>query len=247
MRRSRIYIQQPITANSELIADSNVRHYLITVLRMKAGMEVEIFNGDGFDYQAEIHAIDKKSVTFSVKDSTPNRNESPLRITLLQGISKGDRMDIAIQKATELGVTEIIPVFTEFAAVKLQGDRQEKRVSHWQDIAINAAQQSERACVPTIQSCITLLEAAQQFADGDALKLMLHPYNAIPFTSQANETPKQVILIIGPEGGLSQVEVNQLQPMGYKAISLGKRILRTETATISAITLVQHTWGDLSY
>ena len=246
MRTTRIYVDEPLNEQSELIATTEVRHYLVNVLRLKTGANVELFNGNNKNYTATISAIEKKSVTFSITHSTTTRTESDLVISLFQAISKGERMDVAIQKATELGVQHIYPWFAEFSAVKLDAARQQKRLNHWRDITINAAQQCERTSVPTLHSCSDLNSLIALDAISDAHKITLHPYNATATAWQTKQTNNHIVFLIGPEGGLSEREVKLAEQNGFVATQLGPRILRTETACISAVTMAQHLWGDLS-
>ena len=242
MRIPRIYHTGAIALNAEFVLDDDAANHVGRVLRMPVGSELLLFNGDGFNYPARITATEKKRVMVSAISQLANPVESPLRIHLGQGISRGDRMDFAIQKAVELGVTEITPLFTERCGVKLDGERLQKRNEQWQKIAISACEQSGRSIVPTVHPAISLQQWLSQ--QTKELKLTLHP--------RANDTIKtlaassQIRLVIGPEGGFTDVEMTQTSAAGFTGIQLGPRVLRTETAALTAISALQLQFGDLA-
>ncbi|WP_027671770.1 16S rRNA (uracil(1498)-N(3))-methyltransferase [Rheinheimera baltica] len=242
MRIPRIYHSGEITVKQDFALDDDAANHVGRVLRMPVGSELILFNGDGFNYSARISSCDKKRVSVQVSEQEKNPVESPLKIHLGQGISRGDRMDFAIQKAVELGVTEITPLFTERCGVKLDGERLTKRNEQWQKIAISACEQSGRSIVPIVHPAIPLQNwLAQQTKE---LKLTLHPW--------ANDTIKTLIpnlnirLVIGPEGGFSEQEMTQTAAAGFTGIQLGPRVLRTETAALTAISALQLQFGDLA-
>ena len=242
MRIPRIYHQGAIALNHEFALDDDAANHVGRVLRMAVGSELLLFNGDGFNYPARISNSDKKRVYVIATAQQPNPVESPLKIHLGQGISRGDRMDFAIQKAVELGVTEITPLFTERCGVKLDGERLAKRNEQWQKIAISACEQSGRSIVPVVHPAISLASWLAQ--DTKELKLTLHPW--------AKDTIKTLIpnpnirLVIGPEGGFSEQEMALTTAAGFNGIQLGPRVLRTETAALTAISALQLQFGDLA-
>lgn len=244
----RIYIDAPLQAGHNTQLQDTAFHYLFRVLRCKHGEQVCVFNGDGNDYIGTLQQHNKKSAEIILTDVTANTNESSLHSILFQGLSKGERMDIAIQKAVELGVNEIYPVQTEFSAVKLNAERQQKKYQHWQAIIQSACEQSERAVIPTLHPIQPLIPALGQCQAQH--KIMLHPYQpdaATPTLLQSDAQPalpQRAALLIGPEGGLSDHEVDSAKQLGFTSLQLGSRILRTETATISALSLLQYVWGD---
>lgn len=220
-------------------------HYLFRVLRCRHDESLIAFNGDGYDYIGKVQQSTKKSGDFVVTDKQKNHNESPLHTCLLQGLSKGDAMDNAIQKAVELGVNAIYPLQTDYAALKLSDERLEKKYRHWQAIIISACEQSRRATIPTLQP-LKPLSAVIAEIDSDQ-KLLLHPYqdkHSPTLSTLAKQSAQSAAVLIGPEGGLSDTEVAQAKQSGFYQLSLGQRILRTETATVSALTLLQLLWGD---
>ncbi|MBS9777426.1 MAG: 16S rRNA (uracil(1498)-N(3))-methyltransferase [Gammaproteobacteria bacterium] len=241
----RIYVASELNQKNISLLDDASFHYLFRVLRCRDGEKITVFNGDGNDYIGTLQQHNKKSASIHVTSCTKNTKESPLHTILIQAISKGDRMDFAIQKAVELGVTEIYPVQTEFSAVKLNEERQHKKQQHWQSIIQSACEQSQRSIVPKLHP-VQPLESVLNSCNADK-KIVLHPYKteeSTPTLSGQKTIPKKVALVIGPEGGLSQAEVDNTHIKGFTSLQLGTRILRTETATISALTLIQYLWGD---
>jgi 16S rRNA (uracil1498-N3)-methyltransferase len=239
---TRIFHSGSIKLHDALLLDDDAANHVGRVLRMKVGQPLIIFNGDGYDYSAEIIDVTKKSVQVAITKAAAVNNESPLAIHLAQGISRGDKMDFTIQKSVELGVTDITPIFTERCGVKLSGERLAKKHQQWQKIAISACEQSGRAVIPKIHEPLQLGEFLQQ--ESGQLKLNLHPRAS---TSVKGLTcPEQgVRFIIGPEGGLSDQEIELTQNSGYTDILLGPRVLRTETAALTLISMLQMQFGDL--
>lgn len=242
MRIPRIYTDSPLSEGATADLDDNAAQHVGRVLRMQPGQELLLFNSDGNDYPATITESGKKRVAVQVGSPVANTTESPLDIVLGQTLSKGDRMDYAVQKAVEMGVTRIVPLTTERCDVKLKGDREDKRLRHWQSVAVSAAEQCGRARVPEILPVMTLAEWFEHTADCD-LRLVLHHR-----TEQSLDTlakPTRVALMIGPEGGLSPEEITAAETAGFFPVALGPRVLRTETAPVAAMALCQWLWGDI--
>ena len=241
MRISRLFIDTTLSPNALIPLDEKASHYLIKVLRLKPNAPLVVFNGHGNQYNATIATVEKKTVTIRTDDCVAVNNESPLSIHLAIALSKGDRMDWIIQKATELGVTAITPLISERTEVKLKGERLQKKLQHWQQIAISACEQCGRNRVPTINALciaddwITTVKAEQ--------KLVLHHRTEQSIDATLNIA--SAALLIGPEGGLSEREINAAEQCGFEALKLGPRVLRTETAPLAAVTLLQHSWGDM--
>ncbi len=242
MRIPRIYTPQSLTVNSIVSLDAEAANHVGRVLRMQTGQILQLFNGDGFDYQTEITDVSKKQVSVKLLDCTETTVESPLAIHLGQGISRGDRMDFAIQKAVELGVTEITPLFTERCGVKLEGERLSKRTEQWQKIAISACEQSGRSKVPKVHAPLSLAQWLAQ--DTKELKLTLDPRASA--TIKTLIPAKAIRLVIGPEGGFTEHEIAATAAAQFQGIQLGPRILRTETAALTAISALQLQFGDLA-
>ncbi|ABE56252.1 protein of unknown function DUF558 [Shewanella denitrificans OS217] len=212
------------------------------VLRMSEGEQVMLFNGDGKDYLADITSASKKNITITIISMEDNRSESGLNLHLGQVISRGDRMEFTIQKSVELGVNTITPLFSERCGVKLTGERLEKKINQWQKIVISACEQSGRSQVPLIRPAMDVAAWCQE--PSQALKLNLHPRASHGIKGLTLENPR-VRLLIGPEGGLSSEEILMTEQCDFTDVLLGPRVLRTETASLTAITALQLTFGDL--
>jgi 16S rRNA (uracil1498-N3)-methyltransferase len=198
-----------------------------------------LFDGSGQEFLGELVEVGKKNVRVELRESFAGLAESPLRLHLGQGLSRGERMDWAIQKATELGAARITPIVSERCEVRLKDERADKRTAHWRQIAISACEQCGRSVLPQIDAPVSLAEWLQ--ATEADLKLVLHPV-AEPLASHAR--PGSLAFLIGPEGGLSDAEVEQARAAGFHAARLGPRVLRTETAPVVALSVAQQLWGD---
>ncbi|KKO49379.1 16S rRNA methyltransferase [Arsukibacterium sp. MJ3] len=242
MRMPRIYTPHALATGQQLPLDSEAANHVGRVLRMQAGQLLQLFNGDGHNYPAIITEVGKKQVMVSVTHTEENPVESPLHIHLGQAISRGDRMDFAIQKAVELGVSAITPLFTERCGVKLDGERLLKRNEQWQKIAISACEQSGRSVIPPVYPAMSLEQWLAQ--PTNSLQLTLDPRaSATIKTLNANQ---HIRLVIGPEGGFTDHEVAATNRAGFTGIQLGPRVLRTETAALTAISALQLQFGDLA-
>lgn len=241
MRIHRLYQNQPLIAGSTIALSSAASHYLIDVLRLAAQTPLVVFNGDGFDYPATLIHADHKKALVLLDDQKINATESPLTIHLAQGIAKGDKMDLIIQKSVELGVTSITPLFTERCDVKLNADRLQKKVEHWQAVAQSACEQSGRAKLVVINPPQHLRNWIGEEQSGLCI-------TADPFTTttlnDVTPPPKSITTLIGPEGGLSPEEITMTVRHQFLPIRLGSRILRTETAPLAFLTAFQVLWGD---
>ncbi|MDX1695279.1 MAG: 16S rRNA (uracil(1498)-N(3))-methyltransferase [Ketobacteraceae bacterium] len=242
MRNPRIYQPMPISVGDHLQLDEKGSHHVGKVLRMQAGQAVRLFNGEGGEYQATIMAVDKKNVLVDIESFSEADHLSPLPVHLGQVISRGERMDYALQKAVELGVSEITPLYSMRCEVKLSGSRLEKRMQQWQHLIISACEQCGLNRLPEIHPPKVAL---QWFADADAsLKWLLHPGQTPLKLFIEKEPPESVCLAIGPEGGFDDSEVAAAKAAGFQAVAIGPRVLRTETAPIAALSLLQFQWGD---
>jgi len=243
MRVPRIYEPGPLSSHALLDLSEDGANHIGRVLRMQAGQELVLFDGRGGQYPATIQAVGKKQVTVQLAELDPVEVESPLAIHFGQVISRGDKMEFTIQKSVELGVTVITPLFSERCGVKLSGERLDKKLEQWQKIAISACEQCGRNRIPEIRPA---LELAAWLAEPTAeLKLNLHP--RAPYSINTLPEPSHGIrLLIGPEGGLSAAEIEQAREHGFADMLLGPRVLRTETAGLTAITALQCRFGDLA-
>lgn len=239
MRISRFYLDAPLTQGEQLL-DGDLAHYIGRVLRLGPGAQVQIFNGSGEEWPGEILEASKRQVRLALAQPVAGMPESPLQIHLGQAVSRGERMDWAIQKAVELGVSQITPLFTERCEVRLQGERADKRQQHWQQIAISACEQCGRSYVPLVQSPMPLADWLNTL-DAE-LKLVLHHRTDQDLSSLP--TPASLGLLIGPEGGLSGEEIGRAGAAGFHAARFGPRVLRTETAPVVALSIAQQLWGD---
>ena len=248
MRRPRIYSDSSLEIGKTFELDDRSDHYLRHVLRIKVGQSITVFNGDGNDYHGTITNIKRKIIQVRLDDTEPLINtskESSLNITLVIGISKGDRMDWVIQKATELGVNNIQPLITNRVDTKLNASREEKKMEHWQSVAISACEQCGRSVVPKLSHPIKITDWLSETRD--TLKLVLEPSGKTlkNLNSELDHPPKKIDLLIGPEGGFTQEEIEHAVKENYFTLNLGPRILRTETAPLVAISLIQERWGDI--
>ena len=242
MRVPRIFTPQSLSASAHIDLEPQSSRHLAKVLRKNTGDPVIVFNGEGGEYYAIIDDVSKQVVRIQTQQWSQADLESPLAIHLGIGLSKGERMDHVIQKATEVGVTAITPLFTERSEVKLRGSRAQKKLLHWQQIAISACEQSGRNRIPVVHPPCSI-EHWTDTASADC-RLVLH-HRAADLDSLA--TPDSVALLIGPEGGLSPGEIAHAEDEGFLGLKLGPRVLRTETAPIAAIAVLQARWGDMSF
>jgi 16S rRNA (uracil1498-N3)-methyltransferase len=242
MRVSRFYTSSHLSVDNEIQLESEVSHYISRVLRLKVGDPLVLFNGNGCDYPAEILELSKNNVLVLVNSQLNLAHESPLHIHLAQGVSKGDRMDFAIQKAVELGVSEITPVITERCVVKMPKERWQKKHEQWKKIIISACEQSNRNVIPVLNPTVEL--AAWQKQTTDDTKVVLSPKSR-QYLSHMTRPNSGVRLLIGPEGGLSEQEVYTCEQTGFFTANMGPRVLRTETAALTSIAILQSLFGDL--
>lgn len=247
MRNPRIYQNTPLPVGESIDLNDDAFGHVVRVLRLQNGDSVTLFNGlknDGKlgEYQAELVNVSKKSAQVLIKNFEEKVNESPLNIHLGQGVSRGDRMDFTLQKSVELGVNTITPLFTERCGVKLSGERLQKKIDQWQKIVVSACEQSGRCIVPIVKPAIQLTQWLNQ--ESSALKLNLHPKAEHSIMSLPNDNTR-VRLLIGPEGGLNNEEIEQANTSGFVDVLLGPRVLRTETAALTAITALQCRYGDI--
>ena len=244
MRTTRIHLQQPLAPAAELALPTQAAEHVARVLRMNAGDVLTVFNGDGYDYAATLVSVGKREVIIRIGEREEVANESPLPLTLAQGVARGEKMDLIVQKATELGVARIVPLFTERSEVKLDPARAEKRLQHWRAVAASACEQSGRVRVPEVMPALSLQSWLENLDDNDALRLALLPEG----TLRARELRFGASggwLVVGPEGGLGERDIAALREAGFQGLQLGPRILRTETAGLAALAALQALHGDL--
>lgn len=243
MRIHRLYQPGPYQTGDEVALEKTGAQHLIKVLRYKEGDTLNIFDGYGSSFEATVASANQKSTTIVVGQRINEQPESPLRIHICLALSKGERMDYAIQKAVEAGVSEISPMMAKHSVVRLDDKRKESRLSHWQGIIRHACEQSGRNIIPRINPVIDLPDLLTKVT-GDR-KLILDPVSNNTLGS-IKTRPASVVLLIGPEGGFAEDEINTAEKKGYEAIRLGPRVFRAETATVAACVALQTLWGDLA-
>lgn len=244
MRQTRLYIESGCASGAEVQLDAERTRYLSRVLRLRAGDDVRVFDGSGSEFQATLSTIGKSGALLNIGEASTPARESNLKVHLVQGISRGERMDFVVQKATELGVKRITPVLTEHGVVRLDAQRAEKRREHWQKVAASACEQCGRVRLPLVDSPISLNAWFGQPPPSVDTELILKP--GAPSALSDIEAPvTKICVLIGPEGGFSDSEYDDAEVAGFRPVSFGPRILRTETAAVAALALLQSRWGDL--
>jgi len=242
MRVIRAFVERPLQAGERFALPEDAATHLVRVLRLREGDPCVLFNGDGHDYAATLEGIGKREVRVRIDGVNAVDNESPLRITLLQGIARGEKMDWILQKATELGVAAFVPVSSERSEVRLDAERADKRVAHWRSVVRSACEQSGRAIVPAVSAPQSLADALESLPTG--ARFLLDPFAERAIGELALQADN-CVLAIGPEGGWSPRDREQLLGAGFTGLRLGPRILRTETAGLAAIAALQAGFGDL--
>lgn len=242
MRISRLYTPDILNKGQQLELKIDSAHYVRTVLRLLKGQSLTLFNGLGGEVLCEIIEVSRKRVVVSIDEVLDRTVESPLQVTLGLGISRGDRMDWAVQKSVELGVNQITALITERCVVKFKADKRQQRLQHWKNITQHAVEQSGRTLLPEFGE-ITNIGDWVHVQKG--LKVFLDPYAECSLTELKPEN-MHVTLLSGPEGGFSENERSLAVAAGFIPVRLGGRILRTETAALSALSAVQTLWGDFA-
>jgi 16S rRNA (uracil1498-N3)-methyltransferase len=243
VRLTRVYVDAPLAAGERVILEGNAASHVSRVLRLRVGEALTLFNGAGGEYAASIDAARGGRLTVAVGEPRAVERESPLTLTLAQGVSRGERMDLVVQKATELGVSGIVPLFTERSVVRLGAQQAERKLNHWRAIAIAACEQSGRNRLPKVAPPLSLADLLRSGADREGGRLLLSP----GATSRLDALPHpatSVTVLIGPEGGLTDAEQEAAVAAGFLPVRLGPRVLRTETAAIAALALLQREFGD---
>ena len=239
----RFYVDFALSPDSVVeLPDDVVRH--LNVLRVKNTEEIVLFNGNGKAYPALPEVLEKRRASVRILREEATDNESPLNITLVQAVSAAERMDFTLQKSVELGVAEIRPVISERCVVRLSGERAEKRVARWQEIVVSACEQSGRNIVPKVLPLTTYAQALQQLPQETAKLLM--SLNRAQKLSDVQPQSGKVVFMVGPEGGWTEKEEQQAFDAGFQSVTLGKWVLRTETASLAAIAAMQTLWGDFA-
>ena len=244
----RFFVDTPLAPNTTVTLDESVTRH-IHVLRLAAGDDICLFDGSGYEFRARLDAINKRDATASLVDATQPDTEARYAITLAQGIAGGDKMDWLIEKAVELGVNAVAPLQTERGVVRLSGERAVKRVQHWQALVQAACEQCGRARVPVVAPVATLREWLATAKSTDAPRVLLSPRGAQSLTQWAVQSRTRIVgngivLLIGPEGGLSPDEEALAESAGFLPLTLGRRILRTESAALVAVSALHAVLGE---
>ncbi len=246
MEENRFYHSENLELKHVVELGTQTHIHATKVLRLKVGDQFALFNGDGFDYVARVIELSKHNTSVEIVDRYEVNHESPLKITLAQGLAAGDKMDWIIQKAVELGIQSIQPLLTERSIVKLDRERADKKLEHWRTVAISACEQTERSIIPDISSPVHLTQwLSNQNPITDSLKLILTPAKAQNI-NHLEKPSSPVIFMVGPEGGFSEKEMNLALSSTFIPVNFGKRVLRTETASIVALSIMQNLWGDFA-
>ncbi|QWF15937.1 16S rRNA (uracil(1498)-N(3))-methyltransferase [Lysobacter capsici] len=245
MRLTRVHVDADLAAGREIVLPEGPATHLARVLRHEVGDACVLFNGDGRDYHGRICALGKREVRVEIVSVEDVARESSLELILLQGIARGEKMDLILQKATELGVSAVHPLWSQRSEVKLDEARAEKRLAHWRSVVGSACEQSGRARVPMVSAPRSLQATLATLAPG-GLRLILDPEGELSFSTLHVDADTPVLLAIGPEGGWSPLDRQQLRDAGFQGLRLGPRILRTETAGLAAIAALQARFGDLA-
>lgn len=239
----RFYLPENLSVGQTVsLPDGIIRH--LNVLRVRTGTEITLFDGKGKAHAAQLTVLEKRRAEAEILREDTTDNESPLNITLIQSISSGDRMDFTLQKSVELGVTAIQPVISERCIVRLDGERAAKRLARWQEIVISACEQSGRNTVPPVLPIIGYREALDKMPS-ESTKLIMS-INRARKLGDIRHPSGAIVFMVGPEGGWTEQEEQQAFDAGFQAVTLGKRILRTETAALAALAAMQTLWGDFA-
>lgn len=247
MKTPRVYINAALTVGEQIKLDKDAGKYVVRVLRRRVGDGLELFNGDGYNYRATLLSCTATDTVAEIQQRHHNNAESPLSINLVQALAKGTKLDLVIQKATELGVTQITPVSSERSILQLDKSRLDRKLEHWRGIAESAASQCHRSVIPVIAAPQSLSDWLQHSAQNSTC-LLLHPQTQQSLNDIKLELPPELqecSLLIGPEGGFSDGELAHASQCGVMSFRLGPRILRTETAGFTAIAILQSLYGDI--
>lgn len=244
MRVPRLYLDADLATDAVVDLDDRAHRHAVQVLRLRAGDAVVLFNGRGGEFIARLTDVERRGARASIESFDPREPESPLHVTLAQGVAKGDHMDYSLQKAVELGVSRIEPVVTERTVGRWEARRAGNKLEHWRGIVVSACEQSGRTRLPELAEPVQLRDWLVRSRDG-VLPLVLDPGADRPLRGLDAPIHRRITVLIGPEGGLSDHEIEAASATGFIRVRLGKRVLRTETAATAALAAVQLLWGDL--
>ena len=244
MSTPRFYCPVPLVAGSALALPESAARHAVRALRLGAGDALILFDGAGGEYRSRIAEVTRSAVSVEVGDHLERSCESPLHVTLIQALQTGDKMDLTVQKAVELGVAEIVPVLSRRSVLRLSGERAERRVEHWRGVVASACEQCGRNRLPTVAQIVHLERWLAQPSSPDVLRLILDPEGAYALRDSARPPGGRVEVLIGAEGGLAPEELEWAGAAGFRGVRLGPRVLRTETAGLAVLAVLQNLWGD---
>tara|TARA_B100000795_G_scaffold237399_1_gene197978 strand:- start:844 stop:1581 length:738 start_codon:yes stop_codon:yes gene_type:complete len=243
---NRFYHSKPININENVVMDDFAAHHALKVMRLKNNDQLILFNGDGFDYTGQVTNISKRQVEVSIKSKKNIDSESNLRVILLQALTSSEKMDLIIQKTTELGISEVQPIICERSIVKIKKEKIEKKLTHWRQISIAACEQCGRAKIPKIHEPENIIKYLEKIMESDKdTKIILSPEATKSLDNITSNTMKDIKVLIGPEGDFTKQELGLSIEKGFVPIKIGPRILRTETAPISILSILQYKYGDI--
>jgi 16S rRNA (uracil1498-N3)-methyltransferase len=244
MRLSRVHVAGPLAVGARVSLEGTAANHVVRVLRLGVGDPLTLFDGEGGEHAARIEGLGRDTVSVAVLERLDLERESPLSLTLAQGISRGERMDFVVQKATELGVTRIVPLLTERSVVRLDERQARKKTEHWRLVGIAACEQCGRNRLPQIEEPLALHAFLAGCGGEASLRLLLSPTGETRIQDLPAESVP-VTVLIGPEGGMAPQEQRAALAAGFTAVRMGPRVLRTETAALTALAILQHRRGDL--
>ena len=242
-RSPRLYIEREL-AGTSLALDQSEAHYLGHVLRLARGDRLVVFNGRGTERDASVDSLQRRGATLALAATRSPLPEPSLDLTLIQALPKSDAMDLIVQKATELGVRTLVPVYTEHSVVKLDSERSERRVEHWRKIARSACEQCGRHTPPHIEPAAPLAAALEALREAPKKRLALDP-SAQPSLAEQAAPSRGLMVAVGPEGGFAATDWRRLDAAAFARVTLGPRVLRAETAALAVCAIAQARWGDL--
>jgi 16S rRNA (uracil1498-N3)-methyltransferase len=243
---NRFYHSKPININETIVMDNFAAHHALKVMRLKINDQLILFNGDGSDFTGQVIRISKRQVEVSIKSKKNIKNESNLKVILLQALTSSEKMDLIIQKTTELGISEIQPIICERSIVKVKNEKIEKKLSHWRQVSIAACEQCGRAKIPTIHKPENIIKYLEKITDSDKItKIILSPEATKSLDNVTHNVKRNIIVLIGPEGDFTKQELDFSIQKGFSPIKIGPRILRTETAPMCILSILQYKYGDI--
>ena len=243
---NRFYHSKPININETIIIDDFAAHHMLKVMRLKTNDQLILFNGDGSDFTGQVIRISKRQVEVSIKSKKNIKNESNLKVILLQALTSSEKMDLIIQKTTELGISEIQPIVCERSVVKIKNEKIEKKLLHWRQVSIAACEQCGRAEIPTIYKPVNIIKYLEKISESDkTTKIILSPEATKSLNNSTPKIKQDIKVLIGPEGDFTKQELDFSIQKGFSPIKIGPRILRTETAPMCILSILQYKYGDI--